>query len=108
MNNFSRFLVICYIVIIVCLGHGKAAGHAFPVRSEPKTGETVHASPPQVRIWFDSVLEPASSTIVVQDSNGKKVDKGGRWSECFRSDTAGGEPSSPSLGNLLRYLEHRG
>jgi len=27
-------------------------------------------------IWFDSMLEPVFSTIVVQDSNGRKVDKG--------------------------------
>ncbi len=76
MKNLFRFLALFSIVIMIGLWHEIAAGHAFPVRSEPKTGETVHTSPQQIRMWFDGMLEPAFSTIVVQDSSGRKVDKG--------------------------------
>ena len=76
MHNPFRFLVVSSIGIMICLWHGTAAGHAFPVRCEPKTGETLHASPPQVRIWFDGALDPADSTIIVEDVKGRKVDRG--------------------------------
>ena len=45
-------------------------GHAFPDHSDPKVGSTVSGSPAQVRIWFDSDLEPAFSTIMVHNGNG--------------------------------------
>ena len=51
-------------------------GHAFPDHSEPRVGSTIAVAPSQVRIWFTAGLEAAFSTIVVQDSSGKKVDKG--------------------------------
>ncbi len=51
-------------------------GHSFPDHSDPKVGATVNGSPSLIRIWFDGALEPAFSTLSVQDSGGKKVDKG--------------------------------
>ncbi len=50
--------------------------HAFPDHSDPKVGSTVKASPNQVKIWFDSELEPAFSKIMVHSADGKMVDKG--------------------------------
>jgi methionine-rich copper-binding protein CopC len=50
-------------------------GHAFPDHSDPKVGATVTGSPLQVRIWFDSDLERAFSTLMVHNSDGKMVDK---------------------------------
>jgi methionine-rich copper-binding protein CopC len=50
--------------------------HAYPDHADPKVGSTIAAAPTQVRIWFDSDLEPFFSTIVVQDAGGRKVDKG--------------------------------
>jgi methionine-rich copper-binding protein CopC len=50
--------------------------HAFPDHSEPRVGSSVEGSPPFVRIWFDGALESAFTTIVVQDSSGKNIDKG--------------------------------
>jgi len=55
---------------------GVSQGHAFPDHSDPKVGSTVSGSPADVRIWFDGDLEPVFSTIAVQDSGGKRVDKG--------------------------------
>jgi len=49
--------------------------HAFPDHSEPRVGATV-ASAPNVRIWFDGALEPAFSSLKVQNASGQRVDKG--------------------------------
>jgi methionine-rich copper-binding protein CopC len=51
-------------------------GHAFPDHSDPKVGATVVGSPARVRIWFDSDIEPAFSTIMVHSADGRMVDKG--------------------------------
>ncbi|NJD55885.1 MAG: copper resistance protein CopC [Nitrospirae bacterium] len=63
-------------LLFICILPVTAFGHAFPVTSEPKVGSTVPIAPPLVRIWFDGALEPAFCTIVVQDTQGKKVDSG--------------------------------
>jgi copper resistance protein C len=50
--------------------------HAFPIRSEPRVGWTIPASPQKVTIWFDGEIEPAFSTISVYNSAKQQVDKG--------------------------------
>jgi len=50
-----------------------ASAHAFPQREEPGVGSVIHESPKQVRIWFDDKLEPVFSSLVVKDSQGKKI-----------------------------------
>ncbi len=72
------------------------SAHAFPDHSDPKVGSTLQTSPSQVRIWFDSSLEPVFSSIIVQDAQGGKVDKGdGRVDP---SDATILEVSVPPLG----------
>jgi methionine-rich copper-binding protein CopC len=61
-------------LMLLFLGADFVWGHAFPDHSEPKVGNTVSASPPIVRIWFDSALEPTFSTLRVQDAGGTQVD----------------------------------
>ena len=51
-------------------------GHAFPDHADPKVGSIVSAAPTRVRIWFDSELEPAFSTIMVHAADGWMADKG--------------------------------
>ena len=53
----------------------RAKAHAFPDHSEPKAGGTITNSPAEVKIWFTEKLEPAFSSIEVQDDKGKEVDK---------------------------------
>jgi methionine-rich copper-binding protein CopC len=53
-----------------------ARAHAAPDRADPKVGSTISASPRQVRIWFDSELEPAFSSIAVHAPSGARVDDG--------------------------------
>ena len=36
----------------------------------------LNVPPVYVRIWFDDVLDPSFSTIIVEDAKGLKVDKG--------------------------------
>jgi methionine-rich copper-binding protein CopC len=52
-----------------------AQSHAFPIRSDPRVGWTIAASPLKVTIWFDGELEPAFSTIAVYNSAKQQVDK---------------------------------
>lgn len=72
MRNATAFLFF----LLLCIWPNPSIGHAFPDHAEPKVGATVNSSPAQVRIWFSGALEPAFCTIVVQDANGRKVDKG--------------------------------
>jgi methionine-rich copper-binding protein CopC len=53
-----------------------AWSHAFPDHSEPKVGATLTAAPSRVRMWFDGPLEPAFSSLHVQDTKGQRVDTG--------------------------------
>ena len=70
-------------------------GHAFPVRSEPRVGRTISASPAKVTIWFDGELETAFSTIAVYNAAKQRVDKNnGRVS---RSDAMALEADIPPL-----------
>lgn len=54
---------------------GTARAHAYPDHADPKVGSTVTASPERVRIWFDSALEPAFSSIMVHTESGAMVDR---------------------------------
>ena len=55
---------------------GVARAHAHPEHADPKVGSTVRAPPSQVRIWFDSDLEPAFSSVAVHGPDGATVDDG--------------------------------
>ncbi len=50
------------ILFLILVWVGSAAGHAFLDHAEPKVGSTVSA-PPAVKIWFDSPIEPAFSSL---------------------------------------------
>lgn len=53
-----------------------AGAHAFPDHSDPRVGSTQATPPANVRIWFDSGLEPAFSSLRVMNSDNQPVDKG--------------------------------
>lgn len=55
--------------------HPSAWAHAFLDHAEPKVGSTVTNSPAELKIWFTQSLEPAFSTLEVQDAHGQQVDK---------------------------------
>ena len=70
-----RHLVAVLSLAFLCALPAVSRGHAFPDHSDPKVGSTMTLSPAQVRIWFDSALEPAFSTIMVHNANNEMVDK---------------------------------
>jgi copper resistance protein C len=84
MTMTRRLIILATVaaqlfLLVLCICPQTALGHAFPDHSEPKVGATLAAPPARVRIWFDSVLEPAFSTLSVLDKAGKVVDnKDGR------------------------------
>jgi methionine-rich copper-binding protein CopC len=49
--------------------------HAFLDHADPKVGSTVAVSPAELKVWFTQELEPAFSTLEVQDAQGREVDK---------------------------------
>lgn len=69
-------LVVCGVLLAVLALPASALAHAFPDHSEPRVGHTVDDSPSEVRIWFDGAIEPAFSTLRVEDASGRQVDRG--------------------------------
>jgi len=63
------------LLALSLLSAGQARAHAFLERTDPKAGATLGAAVDRVRVWFNSVLEPAFSSITVRDAAGKTVDK---------------------------------
>ena len=63
------------VAILFIAIQSQAWAHAFLDHAEPKVGSTVTGSPAVIRIWFTQELEPAFSTVEVQDAQGNEVDK---------------------------------
>jgi methionine-rich copper-binding protein CopC len=57
---------------LLCAGGG-ARAHAFLDRASPAVGSTVHTPPSEVRIQYTEELEPAYSTVRVEDASGTTV-----------------------------------
>ena len=73
--KLMRLLILGWVAIII-VTPSPARGHAFSIRSEPRVGRTISASPARVTIWFDGELETAFSTIAVYNAAKQRVDKG--------------------------------
>jgi methionine-rich copper-binding protein CopC len=80
MNNRSfqnrtlhriALLAACGLAILP----SRTFAHAFLDHADPAVGSTVNKSPAAVTLWFTQELEPAFSTIEVDDTNGKQIDK---------------------------------
>jgi copper resistance protein C len=66
------FLISAFAALATSLAHA----HAFLDHASPAVGRTVPSAPPAVTIWFTQELEPAFSSIEVQDQSGARVDAG--------------------------------
>jgi len=62
------------VITILSIKPDRVLSHALFNHSEPRVGETISSCPKQVRVWFDSQLEPSFSTIQVENQGGKRVD----------------------------------
>lgn len=69
-----RATALFLFVVVLFLMPNAAQGHAYPDHADPRVGATINASPDHVRIWFDSELEPAFSTIMVHNAENTMVD----------------------------------
>src|SRR5579883_3503526 len=65
-------LISALTVLAASLAHA----HAFLDHASPAVGRTIAKAPPTVTIWFTQELEPAFSSIEVQDQSGTRVDAG--------------------------------
>ncbi|HXZ21883.1 MAG TPA: copper resistance protein CopC [Pseudolabrys sp.] len=63
------------LVGLMCAGPRIAAAHAFLDHASPRVGNTVSA-PREVMLWFTQKLEPAFSSIEVQNEQGASVTAG--------------------------------
>ena len=61
--------------LLITVATFEAAAHAFLDHATPAVGSVIQGSPAQVRLWFTQELEPAFSTVQVQDRDGRRVDK---------------------------------
>jgi len=64
-----------FAVLLMVMATREADAHAFLDHATPAVGSVIHGSLAQVRLWFTQELEPAFSTVQVQDRAGKRVDK---------------------------------
>jgi methionine-rich copper-binding protein CopC len=70
MRNILTALAFAMLMVSL------AQAHAFLDHASPAVGRSVPTSPPSVTIWFTQELEPAFSSIQVQDQSGARVDVG--------------------------------
>jgi len=70
-RSAALLLTLCLLI-----GPAGARAHATPDHADPKVGSTITGSLSQVRIWFDSDLEPAFSSIAIYGPGGARVDPG--------------------------------
>lgn len=68
------YRIVLILASIVAFSCG-AEAHAFLDTASPSVGSTIRGAPAQVVINFTEALEPAFSTLRVDDANGTQVDK---------------------------------
>jgi len=75
MQTLKVIILLCGLTVLGAWPK-TAWGHVFPDHAEPPVGAAVTSSPAHIRIWFNGALEPAFSTLIVQNESGQRVDKG--------------------------------
>ena len=68
--------IVGMIPLLLLLGTGDAAAHAFLDHAEPRVGNKVASAPREVTLWFTQKLEPAFSTVSVTNPAGQRADSG--------------------------------
>jgi methionine-rich copper-binding protein CopC len=64
-------LVTAILVSVV----GTATAHSAFGRAEPRPGSRLRTPPAEVKVWFTERLEPAFSTLRVENEAGRRVDR---------------------------------
>jgi copper resistance protein C len=71
-----RIVIAISSALLTLVAAEAAWAHAFLDHAEPRVGSSVAAAPRQLSLWFTQNLEPAFSTVEVQNSAGGRVDVG--------------------------------
>ena len=71
-----RIPVITCGALLFILAGSTAHAHAFLDHADPRVGSSVPTAPRQLSLWFTQNLEPAFSTVEVQNAAGARVDLG--------------------------------
>ena len=71
-----RSVIDVMTALAFLLSTGGASAHAMLDHAEPRVGNTIAATPHEVRLWFTQKLEPAFSTVTVTNAEGHRVDSG--------------------------------
>ena len=71
-----RMIIAISSALLTLVAAEVAWAHAFLDHAEPRVGSSVAAAPRQLSLWFTQNLEPAFSTVEVQNSAGGRVDLG--------------------------------
>jgi copper resistance protein C len=71
-----RRLLAASSALLLLFGAEAARAHAFLDHAEPRVGSSVAVAPRQLSLWFTQDLEPAFTTVQVQNSAGARVDQG--------------------------------
>ncbi len=62
-------------VLLLVASQPPAWAHAFLDHADPKVGSATNHPPAEIKLWFTQNLEPAFSSMEVQDARAQKVDK---------------------------------
>lgn len=70
-----RALLLAGAALGATLGATLATGHSGLRRAEPPVESTLKRPPKEVKLYFSERLEPAYSTVRVEDGKGARVDR---------------------------------
>jgi methionine-rich copper-binding protein CopC len=73
VRTTTRWLALLCAGLVV--GTGVALGHSGLQRAEPPVESTLKRPPTEVKLYFSERLEPAYSTVHVEDGKGARVDR---------------------------------
>lgn len=71
-----RILTLATTLLLATSMVTAARAHAFLDHAEPRVGSTVPTAPRELALFFTQNLEPAFSSVEVNDANGARVDLG--------------------------------
>ena len=73
VRTTTRWLALLCAGVVI--GTGVALGHSGLQRAEPPVESTLKRPPTEVKLYFSERLEPAYSTVHVEDGKGARVDR---------------------------------
>ena len=76
MRTFKPLRTCMFAFCALALGISVASAHSALKRAEPSANSTHKRAPAEVRLHFSEQLEPAYSSVTVEDDAGTRVDGG--------------------------------